>query len=289
MWIGILLALIAGTAAGGWYLLAGPGAPTTVPALAGLTVQQANAALASAHLDGKEVLAFSETVAKDSVVSAKPGEGAQLRRGDTVTLTVSKGPERYDVPRLAGKTKAQATALLAEANLEVGRISQAYSETVKAGLVLSSEPGAGTASKKGANVALVLSKGPQPIDVPDLTGKTWDEATTIVTGLGLTLQQGEAVFSDSVPKDRIGDQSPRSGQLFKGDTITASLSKGPEMVKVPSVFRKSEKEARAILRAAGFTVKVDYFLGGPLDMVTGQTPSGGSMAPKGSLVVITIV
>ena len=58
---------------------------------------------------------------------------------------------------------------------------------------------------------------------------------------------------------------------------------------MPSVFRKSEKEARKILTEAGFEVKVDYFLGGPLDMVTGQTPASGTMAPKGTLVVITVV
>lgn len=288
-WIALLLLTLTAAATAGWFFLAGPGAPATVPRLTALTVDAARESLAQAHLGDAVTEAFDESVADGVVVSSTPGAGAELHRGDVVTLTVSKGPERYGVPTLVGLTRAMATTSLANVNLEVGRVREKYSDTVKAGVVLSSDPISGTPLKRGAPVALVLSKGPPPIDVPNLTGKTLAEAKELVAGLGLVLAEGEQVFSDTIAKGQVAVADPASGQVLRGATITISLSKGPELFEVPSVFRKSEKEARKILTEAGFEVKVDYFLGGPLDMVTGQTPASGTMAPKGTLVVITVV
>ena len=105
------------------------------------------------------------------VISADPGRGTVVRRGSDVTLVVSKGPERYEVPPVVGMTVAEATARIQEVNLKVGKVTKAYDEKVPEGQVVSAKPGPGASLKKSTAVALTVSKGRQPIDVPDLTGK----------------------------------------------------------------------------------------------------------------------
>ncbi|MEI2775314.1 MAG: Stk1 family PASTA domain-containing Ser/Thr kinase [Tetrasphaera sp.] len=289
-WIPVLLlALLLGIAAGAWWMLLGPGATTTVPRLAALTQSEAVTALDRAHLDAHLDPTFSETVAKGIVIASDPLVGTVAHRGDTVTVTVSKGPERYEVPDLVGKTRDEAVAALTKARLRAGTVSQDYSETVSTNRVISSTPPTGTALKRGAAVNLVLSLGVRPIDVPHLTGKTPQEAESILTGLGLVMATGEEVYSLDVEKGKVAEQQPATGTLPKGGTVTVAISKGPEMVLVPNVYRKTEAEAVAILEAAGFKVDVNRFLGAPIDQCTGQTPAGDSMAPKGSTVTITIV
>ena len=286
----LLALLLAAGVGGGWYFTAGPGAPTTVPRLINLTSAEAIDALTRAHLDAKESEEFSETVDKGLVISATPSEGASLRRGADVVLTISKGKERYAVPDLANVTQKTATARLAKANLEPGAIRTEFSDTIAKGKVISFSPTTGTLLKRGEPVAMVVSGGPQPFDVPDFLGLSIEAAQELASEKNITLEVlDEPVFSTDYEKDTIAIQTPADGQVVRGDTVSVTLSKGPEMVKVPSVFQLSEADAVAKLKAAGFEVKVDKFLGGPLDVCTGQTPSGGQEAPKGSTVTITIV
>ena len=84
--------------------------------------------------------------------------------GGTVTLVLSLGPERYDVPDLAGQTEDQAQDALAATNLVFGKSVGRWSETVPEGQVIRTSPKAGTTLKPGATVDLVLSKGRKPID-----------------------------------------------------------------------------------------------------------------------------
>ena len=92
-----------------------------------------------------------------------------------------------------------------------------------------------------------------------------------------------------MPKGSVIRQDPAGGTLFRGGKVTLVVSKGPELVKVPDVERKQEDEARAILERAGFKVEVQRFLGGAFGTVRLQDPGGGSMAPKGSTVTLTVV
>lgn len=288
--LAVLLTLLAATAAAGWYFLAGPGAPTTVPQLVNLSSAQAVAALDKAHLDARETQEFSETIAKGIVISSTPGAGASLGRGADVTLVISKGKERYAVPELLNINQKTATTRLAKVNLEVGPVTTAFSDSIEKGRVISADPPSGTLLKRGSKVALVISGGPQPFDVPDFRGLTPQAAQDLAQESDLVLQIAtERVFSTDYDKGTVATQAPADGQVVRGDTIELQISKGPELVKVPSVFQKSSAQAVAILEAAGFEVKVNRFLGAPLDICTGQTPSGGQFAPKGSVVTITIV
>ena len=85
-----------------WFFLLGPGATATVPSVQGRTQAEAVSAVRKAALDPKVTEAFSEKVPTGVVISTDPGAGQTVRRGSDVALVVSKGPERYAVPRSSG-------------------------------------------------------------------------------------------------------------------------------------------------------------------------------------------
>jgi serine/threonine-protein kinase len=288
-WALAALGLLLVAALAAWYFVMGPGSPTTVPAVVGKTYEQAERQLTTAHLSAKRVDAFDESVAKGAVISANPGAGAEVGRSTTVTLTVSKGPERYAVPNLVGRTRAEAEERLKEARLALGSSSEAFDEKVPAGQIVSTTPKAGTQLKRGAAVNIVLSKGRQPIPVTDFTGQPADQAVAALTDAGLTVDATKQEFSTSVPKGSVISQTPASGTLFRGDKVVLVVSKGPEMVKVPNVQGKQVAEARTILEAAGFTVKVENFMGGIFGTVRTQSPAADAEAPKGSVVTLVVV
>ncbi len=275
-------------AATAWFFFLGPGATATVPSVLDRPQDQAVSALRAAHLDPTVSEAFSEDVPAGTVMAVDPAVGATVRRGSEVVLTVSKGPERYDVPDLVGSTLAEAKRQLAATHLALGTVTEAFDEKVPEGQVVSLDPKVGTSVKRDTKVALVVSKGRKPIEVPDYTGKKADAATTALTDLGLKVDATTQENSDTVAKGDVISQDPRDGTLFRGDTVTLVVSKGPVMVDVPNVIGKQVGEARTILEGAGFQVKVERALGGIFGTVRFQDPEKGQ-APKGSTVTVTIV
>jgi len=272
-----------------WFFLLGPGATATVPSVQGRTQAEAVSAVHQASLDARVSQAFSETVPAGVVVSADPGPGSSMRRGAVVALVVSKGPERYAVPAVVGMTLAEATARIRSVNLTVGKVSKAYDEKVPEGQVVTAKPGPGASLKKSTAVALTVSRGRHPIDVPDLTGQDATGAARQLSALALKVDATQQQNSDTVAKGVVISQSPRDGTAFRGDTVTLVVSKGPVLVAVPNVVAQQLEQARAALQGAGFKVKVEKLLGGFFNTVRSQTPPAGSMAPKGSTVTITIV
>ncbi len=281
------VAAIAGIAA--WWFIAGPGSPTTVPRVTGQPYAQAQSALQSAHLSPDRVDAFDETIPAGVVISTDPGAGSELRRSQDVTVTVSKGPERYAVPQVVGASANEATARIRAEKLTVGDTKRAFSETVADGLVISVSPKEGASLKRGAKVNLVVSKGREPIEVTDFTGKPADDAVKDLTGKGLEVDATQQENDDTVPKGNVISQSPSSGTVFKGDKVTLVVSKGPELVKVPDVQGKQEAQARKILEDAGFQVKVERFMGGIFGTVRSQNPAADSEQPKNSTVTLVVV
>ena len=290
LWAFLLsLLLVVGLGVGAWWF--GWARYTSTPAVLGL-----NEAAAVERLEAAGLTAvvgdpdFSENVAKDLVISTDPEPGSRILDGGEVTLVLSLGPERYDVPRLRGMTEDEAQDALAETNLEFGSSTERWSETIPAGEVIGSAPKAGTTLKPGATVNLVVSKGRRPIEVTDWTGKPFAEARAALQEQRLEVEVSSREFSDSVPEGVVISQDPASGTLHRGDTVTFVVSKGPELVAVPQVRAQGVDAATAELEAAGFQVKVeqtDDSLG--LGFVYSTDPPAGTMAPKGSTVTIYLI
>lgn len=289
-WPVVVLALILLAAAAAlWFFVAGPGASTTVPRVAGSTMQVAELALTNAHLSPKVVRSFDETTRAGVVLAADPPAGRDVGRGSTVILTVSQGQERYAVPKLVGRTQVDAEQHLTDAKLTVGKVTTAYSETVPQGLVISTSPGADASVKRATPVELVTSKGRQPIEITDWTGKQADQAVQALTDAKLKVDATKASWSDTLPKGSVISQSPATGTLFQGDAITLVVSKGPQLVLVPPVIGQQEGEATSILEGLGLKVKIERAFGGFFGTVRLQSVDPGTEAPKGSTITLTVV
>jgi beta-lactam-binding protein with PASTA domain len=282
----LLLATVAGVA--GWYY--GMGRYTTTPGVINLSVEQARTKVEAAGLGFKVGdREYSETVTAGSVISTDPSPGTRILEDGTVEVTVSRGPERYEVPVLRGMTLEEATAELERSNLAVGGVTERFHDSVAEGVVLRSDPTTGTEVKPDAAVDLVVSKGPRPIEVPDFTGKSAARAEQVLTELGLEVEVTRE-NSDTVPEGDVISQNPSSGTLFRGDTVQLVASKGPLMVEVPAVQGVGVVEATQRLEAAGFqvqTTRSDVYVG--LEFVVKSDPPQGTLAPQGSIVTLYLV
>jgi serine/threonine-protein kinase len=285
-----LLAVLLITGGGiGWWFTAGPAGTTVVPGVALTGLGEARATLAAHDLRADTTQAFSETVPKGSVIDLTPTAGTEVRKQSVVTLVVSKGPERYTVPDVVSAPESKLKALLGAETLTVGKLTRDWSETVPEGAVISQAPRQGESVKRGTAVAVVISKGRQPIPVPDVTGKPFDDAQQLLTKAGLEVKRVEDVNHDTVPTGHVVSQDPAKGNLHRNDPVTLTVSKGPVMVQVPDLLGKPAAEAEQILTQLGFTVQIERPLGQFFELVRDQSIKGGESAPKGSTVVLTVV
>ncbi len=241
---------------GAWYLLAGRF--TQTPDFTNLTQAQAQALAAEKGFAITFGGDFSETIPAGQVVRTDPANGERIAFGGTITAFLSKGPERYPVPSLAGRTVDDATKALTDAHLAVGKVTEVWNESVQIGLVINASLDPGKLVKPQTQVDLNVSKGPAPVDIVSMVGKTYDEAAAYYTNAGLVVARApEDKFSSKIPAGSVVSQDPKSGTVPKGGTITFTVSKGPEMVAVPSVGGQPAAAAKTALTNAGFKVEIE--------------------------------
>lgn len=283
----LVAAVLAGL--GGWYL-AGPGRTMPTPDVIGQELEAARAAITAQQLTavvGDEV--FSEDVPKGHIASTDPGPGDGVQVEGDVVLHQSKGPERYTVPDVRGQTPAAATAAVTAANLVAGATTEAFDDTVPAGQVASTRPAIGDEVKKGTSVDLFVSKGPKPVDLPNVVGKKIAKATATLADLGLKVDT-EQTYSEEAPKGEILAMTPTAGTTVNsGSTVALVVSKGPPPVTVPNLVDMPRAKAIAALKKLGLKARVVAGAATPLNRVYSQDPPAGTEIPKGSSVTIRII
>ena len=135
-----------------------------------------------------------------------------------------------------------------------------------------------------------MSKGRRPLGVGDWVGKPADRAQQTLERKGLVVDRSQEQYDNTVPKGFVIAQSPQSGTLFRGDTVTLVVSLGPELVTVPSVRAQGVEDARRELEALGFVVETreaSGYLG--LGYVFAQDPAPGERIPRGSTITLTLI
>ncbi|MCX4509571.1 Stk1 family PASTA domain-containing Ser/Thr kinase [Streptomyces sp. NBC_01619] len=281
----VAVLLVLGVGAGVWYINSGQF--TRVPTVLGQSEAAARQRLTAAGLDVERTeKGFSDVYRRGTVMDVEPDPGRRIRDNGSVTLVISRGPEIVKVPKVEGLPLAEARNALRKVGLAPGVITREFSEEAAQGVVIGSDPAAGTDRRPDSAVGLVVSKG-APVDVPDVTGESLEDATSTLEDAGLKVRvAAERVHS---PNDAgtVATQSPVEGrQAATGDTITLTVSKGPRMIEVPDVTGDKVDDARSELEQAGFEVKVERafpFLG---DTVESQSVEGGGKAPEGSTITI---
>ncbi|MFI6757844.1 Stk1 family PASTA domain-containing Ser/Thr kinase [Micromonospora sp. NPDC050417] len=275
----VVLGLVA--AIGGWWF--GVGRYTDAPQLVSMPRAEAEAIAAQNGF----TLAFGtprydEKAAKDQVVGQEPAAATRMVKGGTITLILSLGPERYEVPDVVGKTFDLAKADLERVNLQVDKGPDRYDESLPAGTVVAADPKVGTQVKPGDKITLLVSKGRAPLSVPNLVGKNINDARSELQRLGLNAVEQ---YQDSdKPKDQVIEQDPANDTgVEKGAEIKLKVSKGPPAVLVPQVMGLPCVEAQQRLQAAQLAPVVQL---NPNGTVGFQNPPEGAQVPPGSQVTI---
>ncbi len=200
-------------------------------------------------------------------------------------------PKTIVVPDLKNKTLSEAQRIVEKADLKLKIDKEVYNEKVKPGQIISQDPDAGEKIRKGGTIKVVLSKGLQTIKVPNLIGKTEDEARGLLKKAGLVMGNIESTYSDTAKENTIVSQSPKSDvKVEKGSTVDVTISRGSESLDVPEVVGKTESEAKSILENVGFFVSSfeDYSTTVAVNHVIRQSPEAGAKASAGSTITIAI-
>jgi serine/threonine-protein kinase len=283
-----LLVVLALLALGGGYYL-GSYRWTKAPGVLGLSLAAATDALQEKGLHAREGEGeYSEDVAAGLVLSQDPGPNSRVRKSGTVTLHLSLGPDRRLVPRVVGKDVEAARNALVDVGLEVSPTSRSvYSQTIAKGKVVGTDPPAGKRLKPGTTVTLVVSKGKEPVEVPNVTGRKQDQATKLLRDAGFVVAV-ERVFSDTVEVGVVAEQSPSSGTADRGSTVTIKVSKGPDVVTVPDVRNMDRDRGRRVLEGAGLVVEERVVVSGGPGRVLQTDPKPGKTVKRGSTVVMYV-
>ena len=205
--------------------------------------------------------------------------------GTTTTTTNSK----VTVPPVVGKDENAAKSAITAAGLTVGTVSEASSDTVESGLVISQSPSANSETESGGKVNIVLSSGPNKKKVTDVIGHESSRAQSELAGDGFKVEVKET-YSDDMRAGLVVSTSPDRGTYVQpGSTVTITVSKGREQVAIPSVsVGMTYEEAVEALNDAGFkgTVKeaTEYSASVGNGFVTRYSPSK-TVDPDGTVTI----
>jgi serine/threonine-protein kinase len=192
-----------------------------VPDVKGLAQAAAETAITEANLAvGQITEEFDDRIDLGDVVSTSPRIGSPQPPGTPVDIVVSKGPRPVPVPDVAGLRQGSARDTLTAAGLRVS-VTERFSERVVDGVVISVRPKAGSVVDSGSRVELVVSKGPPPVEVPNLIDLPRDRAVATLRRLGL---QARVLEGAVTPLDRVLSQDPPAGtRVPKGSTVTLRI------------------------------------------------------------------
>ncbi len=278
--------LILGVGTGVWYVT--DGQFTTVPAVLEMTQAKAEKTLRDDGLGVKVVRGFSSNVERGHVMKTDPATGKQIRGTGTVTVTISRGPEIVEVPDLSGTPVADARRKLRDRGLVPATVTRQFSDEVAKGSVIRTDPVAGTKRRPDTGVGLTVSRG-SAVGVPGVLGSDRTDAANTLREAGFQVRFADAPVFSTQDKGTVARQNPAEGkQLGKGDTVTLTLSQGPEMIAVPNVTGKNVDDARKQLTDLGFQVEVKKPFFFPKDTVDTQSVDPGKKAPKGGTITIEL-
>jgi eukaryotic-like serine/threonine-protein kinase len=265
---------------------------------------------ADADPTGTAVLDLTGTASRQAADAGEPpGAGADRRRsrrrwrralmliaililaGGAAALAATRVlAPTHPVPSLGSDDVTTARQALAPLKLHLHVSGRAYDDQIPPGEVLRQHPAPGAKQREGAAVSVVLSLGPPPVAVPDLTGLTVDQAQQRLTGAGLKLGNQTSRSDNVVLSGVIVSWSGQGGKLTKFSAVDVVVSSGKPTVAVPDVHGQSFGQAQQALAAVQLTaVEDDEFNDTvPKGQVAGTDPGANAQAPIGSQVKVTV-
>jgi serine/threonine-protein kinase len=286
LWIAALIALLLAAAALAWFLTRPD--EVRVPDVTGKSEVEATLALQKAgfQVDADRV---RNPAPVNQVIETDPRPRELVEEGSTVTITVSLGPGTVEIPRVAGLPVAKARERLEDAGFE-SIVEKQPSDSVKAGLVISSQPSAGFATDPGETVILKVSTGIETETVPSVVGMTRDEAESELEKAGF-VPNAEPEDSDE-PENQVLSQDPAGGSEEEvGSTVTFVYSSGVGTITLADYVGQKLTFAQRQLGNAGLDVDVidqEVTQSSQDGVVLSQAPGSGARLSPGDRVTLTV-
>lgn len=267
--------------------------PIEIPNLAGETEAQAVTILEGLDLEPELRQEASADVEEGIVIRTDPAAGTVVEAGRLVLVYVSAGVEPVEVPTLIGETRERAEALINEAGLTVGTVTERADPEAEPGIVVDQSPVAGIERDPGEPVNLVVSTGAEEIPLPDLSGQADNDAFAELNRLDLnweTVTEASNDFDEGI----VIRTQPGAGELVRaGDTITVVVSTGPSQVEVPDLFGLTFDQAQQSLEDEGLEIGENPNITNTDDpeldgRIINHTPPAGSSVNRGTVVTVTI-
>ena len=264
--------------------------------LLGMTQRNAVKTLEDMGLEANVETGPSDDYKEGQVFEQEYREGEMIDPGTVVTIKVSTGVEAITIPtNILGSSEANARSILESLGFRVaGKTRSENSDSIEEGMVINTDPSAGSAASKGASVTLIISEGPavKEVKVPDITGLSESKAVERLEDNDLKAGKISYEASDSVSKGMVIRQDPEAGEKVEENTsVSFTVSSGSEQVEVPNLIYMSLSEAKSALSEAGLDVgdvDEDYSEESDRDVVISQSKKGGSKVKKGSSIDIVI-
>ena len=230
-----VLVLVGGGAWGAWRSVSAyfTVAEVEVPKLVGLSLAEAQGTAQRAGIDvAVETRAYSDAVPVDAIASQDQPPGKRVKAGRVINVVVSLGREMIAVPDLVGQPLLQSRLVVEGARLQIGQVNERFDDTVKPGLIISQDPPAGTRIPRGSALTLLVSRGPELVEMPVLVGRPLEEARRRLEDLGLIVRQVRSAVSPDLEPGTVVDQSPDPGRKVRPSetevVLTVSVRPGTE-------------------------------------------------------------
>ncbi|WP_460405568.1 Stk1 family PASTA domain-containing Ser/Thr kinase [Actinophytocola sediminis] len=280
LWSLVAVLALAISATTTWWFV--DGRWSTVPTVAGLDADRAQALLVENDLQGDIKQVPDDAVEAGVTIGTEPKSGQDVLRGESVTLLVSSGPPKVPDVR-QGVTVEEAERAIRDAQLSPATDDGAneYHDEVEQGRVIRLDPASGEVVDLNQRVEIVVSKGPAPRPVPDVRNMTPDEAFAELRAQKFEPVERDPQFDAEIQGGRVVGTDPAVGTTLEaGSEVGVVTSNG---VSVPDVGGKSAEEATQIFAELGLQTSVQAYGG---TRVIGQNPPPGSNVAPNSVITI---
>ncbi|MGI8792393.1 MAG: Stk1 family PASTA domain-containing Ser/Thr kinase [Acidimicrobiales bacterium] len=272
--------------------LIGESAPQriTVPMLIGMSADDAEDKLTEVGLKVSREEEENDTQEPGHVFDQNPKGDSRVDRGSEVVLRISLGVEQERLPNVVGKSEDNATKQLEDLDFLV-TVKEKTDTKIPEGTVLEQAPGAGESAPKGSTVEITVSTGKPQVEVPDVVGKSADEAANILGRAGFTGKRAEESSTTVDAGKVIRTDPPAKERAPQGSTVTYVVSSGAAKATVPNVLGMTRGEAKKAIEDAGLVFKESSTVAVNPEQdgrVQSQNPSGGSKVEPGSTVAVTV-
>ncbi len=224
---------------------------------------------------------------EESVIRTEPAAGTVAEEESPLNMVVSDGPAQLQVPTVVGSTKERAIGQLQGQGFTHTERT-AHHDTIGVGVVISQNPEGEARAPVGSSVELVISAGPQPIEMPRVIGLSRDRAEGMLEGLGLEVSTTFA-RNNEVPAGVVAGQQPSPGaDVNPGWSVQLVVSEGPEMFTLEELAGRSVADVIVLLGEDGMQVQViqEPSSSHEVGVVIRTDPPGGTELPVGEMITV---